>query len=51
MRLAQDFIKVARQEAALQNTYQVVAHGRRVVRSDKWGKKSVAVMKNLRKLK
>ena len=50
MKLAQDFIKEARQEAGLQNTYTVVSNGRRIVRSNRWGKKSKAVMKNLKKL-
>ena len=51
MKLVQDFIKEARQEAGLQNTYQVVSYGRRIARSDRWGKRSKAVMKNLKKLK
>ena len=48
VKLAQDFIKEARNEAGLQDTYTVVAHGRRIARSDKWGKRSKAVMKNLK---
>ena len=47
VKLAQDFIKEARQEAGLQNTYRVVAHGRRIAKSNKWGKRSKAIMKNL----
>ena len=31
--MAQDFIKEARQKAGLQNTYRVVAHGRRIISS------------------
>ena len=51
MKLAQDFIKEARQEAGLQNTYQVVSYGQRIARSVRWGKRSKVIMKNLKKLK
>ena len=51
MKLAQDFIKEARQEAGLQNTYQVVSYGRGIARSVRWGKRSKVITKNLKKLK
>ena len=47
--MAQDFIRGVRKEEALQNTYTVVSTGRKLARSNQWGKRSKVVIKNLRK--
>ena len=47
VKLCQDFIKEARKEESLQATYKVVAHSRRMSRSDKHGKRTKATFKNL----
>ena len=36
-----------RKEEALQNTYTVVSTGRKLARSNQWGKRSKVVIKNL----
>ena len=48
--MTQDFIRGVRKEENLQNTYTVVSRGRKLARSNQWGKRSKVVIKNLRNL-
>ena len=47
VKLCQDFISEARDEKALQDTYQVVAKGRKLAPSDRYGRRSKSVLKHL----
>ena len=47
VKLCQDFIAEARDEASLQDTYQIAAYGRRMAPSDRHGKRNKTVLKNL----
>ena len=47
VKLCQDFISEARDEKALQDTYQVVAKGMKLAPSDRYGKRSKSVLKHL----
>ena len=47
VKLCQDFIGEVRDEKTLQATYQVVAKGRKLAPSDRYGKRSKSVLKHL----
>ena len=49
VKLCQDFIKEARKEESLQALYKVVAHSRRMSRSDKHGKRTKTTLNSLRR--
>ena len=47
VKLCQDFITEAREERTLQDTYTVVAKGRKLAPSDRYGRRSKSVLKHL----
>ena len=47
VKLCQDFITEARDERSLQDTCTVVAKGRKLAPSDRYGKRSKSVLKHL----
>ena len=49
VKLCQDFVKEARKEQSLQALYKVVAHSRRMSKSDKYGKRTKVAFNSLQR--